>query len=1337
MAEYKSEKYSLPNGFRHPPKDAGVKTWWHWMNGNVSDTGISLDLEAMNRIGVIGFQLFQVGAGIPKGPVDYGSDRHLRLLLHAVKESERLGLEFVMHNCPGWSSSGGPWITPEHSMKMLVWSEVYVTGGGRVEVILPKPYANLGYYKDICVLAFPSLPGEKQPFKNLVSRAISSSGPVNIDLITDDNPETGIEILPSGHNQPAYLLLEFNEPFEARSIAVTFSPHGIRPFWTPLTISLEASDDGVNFRKICDISTTVSFGRRISVPSTANFPAVRAKYFRLISSRAFRILEVKLFSTARIADWPIKANFAGPLFLLPSGVLPFKETVEDPIGSAINPDSIIDLTECMSEDGRLVWDAPSGDWTILRIGYTSTGTMNHPAPEGGEGLECDKYSFEAMEHHFYSFFGKLLPSLEPLSKRGLTGALIDSYEVGFQNWTPKFPEEFQRRRGYDLRKYLPAMTGRIVGSAEISERFLWDVRRTQADLMADYYYGGFTELCHKHNMKSYAEPYSFGSGAGIESGAPFDEMQIGSRVDIPMGEFWIARDDGHERSIKLAASIAHIYGRPIVGAESFTGEPSVSAWQEHPYLFKSLGDFMFTRGLNQIIFHTYAHQPHPTVKPGMTMGPFGCTFNRNTTWWDQGRAWIKYLMRCQYMLQQGKFIADIIYFVGEDPHTAVPHESRLNPPIPRGYDYDFVNGEAILTRLSVKDGKIVTPNGMSYHILVLGMREKISLSLLRKIRDMVEQGMCLVVCSRPKGSPSLADRQNDGEVKYIIDELWGDLDGKTVKERDFGKGKVLWTTSLQEVLDKLNIKPDFEFSSRSTDALINYIHRRTDDGVDIYFVANRKRRREDLVCTFRVYNKQPEIWNPETGEITPMPIYEILEDGRIRMPLNLGPCGSVFVVFRSPASTPSFTSIEKDGEVIMGTKPFPAAKPGLYPNITNSFTISVWVKPEVNASIPIGDEIFPSRSGASWVFYPPQGELIYGEGHAICGLVVGRNGIAVFERSRGDPEPVLIAPMPLEGWTHIALVYRDGTPLLYVNGRIICAGRKSHRIVHPGVGEPYLNDSTMTQPAYVIGDTGKIEVFAEVLSEAHIMKIVEEGPPKPDEPPTVEITGDGKAELLIWKSGTYTLRDSKGGIITFSVPEAGEVMEVKGPWRVIFPSDSGAPPEITLAELISLHKHADEGVKYFSGTATYQVKFTLPISIRSSGKRVYLDLGRVENVAEVRLNGEELGILWKPPYKVDITEAVKSGENELEVKVTNVWVNRLIGDEQQPPEYEYGGAPGEFGVFANAIRKLPEWYVEGKPKPPGRRVLFTTWKHYDKDDPLLESGLIGPVRILIAAKYPI
>lgn len=1315
---------SLLNGFYKPAEEFGVKTWWHWMNGNISSKGITLDLEAMKHVGVSGFQIFQVGTNIPKGPVAFGSPEHFGLLQYTIRESERLGLEFVMHNCSGWSSSGGPWITPEYSMKRLVWSETFISGGRFIDITLPRPFANLNYYKDAFVITFPSLTGEKQPFRELVYKVVSNNGPVDIELLTDNDPSTGVDICGSVE-EPAYLEFDFGDQFEARSVAIICSTLSGRLFFdrSPILITLEASDDGTNFKKITElVSVRAGFGRANEVV-TKNFSAVKARYFRFRFSKNVRVYEASLFRNARVSNLSAKVGLSGMSLPFSEINLESEETKEDPPGSAIDINSVIDITEYMDSSGHLRWNAPPGDWTILRIGYTTMGTRNHPAAEGGEGLECDKFSKEAMEFHLRNFFGNLLPSLEPLAKRGTAGILIDSYEVGFQNWTQNFPDEFRKRRNYDLKKFLPAMTGRILGDAETTERFLWDIRRTFADLMADNYYSCLTEFCHKYGLKSYAEPYAFGSGAGLGSNAPFDEIQIGSRIDIPMGEFWVARDDGHERSIKMVASVAHIYGKKIVGAEAFTGEPSVSSWQEHPYLMKSLGDFMFTRGLNQIIFHTYAHQPHPTAKPGMTMGPFGCMFNRNNTWWDPGRVWLEYLRRCQYMLQQGTFVGDILYFVGEDPQTAAPHENILDPPLPKGYDYDFVDTEAIISRLTVKEGKILTPEGLSYRLLVLGDRRKITLNLIRKIRDMVKEGMHLVVGLKPDGSPSLSDLQEDRELKQIIDELWGNLDGKSVKERVFGKGKVYCGVSLEEILNGLEIKPDFEYTSRSSDALINYIHRRIGDDIDIYFVANRRRRSEDLVCTFRVKDKKPEFWDPETGRVIPGLVYDITEDGRVRLPLHLGPTGSIFVVFHSRADNKRFTSIKRNGEIILGTEPFPKIKSGLYPDIINNFTISVWVKPEVNASLPVGGRMFPSNSGACWVFYPVEGKELYGEGHAICGLVVGRNGVAVYENSKGMPEPVLTILTPIEGWTHLTLIYENGVPSVFINGNLVCKGARSDKFVHPGVGEPYHSRLPITQPAYTIGDMSNPEVFPRILDFSDIRKIVDSGPPKPEEPPIIEIVGD--REFIIRREGNYTLSGREGDI-EFQVSEINQDINISGPWLVMFPQESGAPPEITLPELISLHKHSDDGVKYFSGTATYKAHFTLTRDLTS--KSVYLDLGRVENIAEVRVNGRYIGTLWKAPYRIDITDALRTGENELEIAVTNVWVNRLIGDEQQPEEYDYSG---DIGFIDGAIRELPEWYIQGKPKPKSNRVTFTTWKLHRKDSPLLESGLIGPVALRI------
>ena len=588
---------ALEEVFLHPPVSARPKTWWHWMNGNITAGGITRDLEAMQRAGVGGVQIFQVGTGIPKGPVDYGSPEHLQLLRHAAEEAGRLGLEFVMANCPGWSSSGGPWITPELSMQQLVWSEAFVTGGHTVSIVLPQPYTKRGYYRDAFVLAFPSLAGEDRPMRNRLRNATSGKGPVDVKRLTDADLSTAVDVVPAGAGGPAYLLLEFAEPFEARSICVyPITVGGRRAAANPL--ALESSDDGVQFRRVAALAKAEGRAGSIEVPATANFPAVRAKYFRLVARQPGRIALIELSAAARITDWVRKTNLTGP------SRQPLGATENVPPASVIR--SVLDITQLMGPHGRLNWQAPAGNWTVLRFGHTSIGIRNHPAPDGGGGLECDKYSREAMDFHFNHFFGEMFSAIGPLAAKGMAGSLIDSYEMGMQTWTRNLPEEFQRRRGYDLRKYLPALTGRVVASGEASDRFLWDIRRTHADLMADNYYGRFAELCRAHGMKAYAEPYSDG---------PFDEMQSGSRLDVPMGEFWLGTSTRVNRSVKLAASVGHLYGKPVVGAESYTGHPMFAKWQEYPYGMKAQGDWMYTQGLNQFIFHRYAHQPHPDACP--------------------------------------------------------------------------------------------------------------------------------------------------------------------------------------------------------------------------------------------------------------------------------------------------------------------------------------------------------------------------------------------------------------------------------------------------------------------------------------------------------------------------------------------------------------------------------------------------------------------------------------------------------------------------------------------------------------------------------------------------
>jgi hypothetical protein len=1298
---------TLEAAFRQPPPGAHAKTWWHWMNGNITAEGITLDIEAMKRAGIRGFQIFQVGTGIPKGPVDYSSAEHTRLLHHAAKEAERLEMEFDIMNCPGWSSSGGPWITPELSMKQFTWSETLVQGGRRVVAELKQPLTKLGYYRDAFVLTFPALEGESRPWYETLQRARTNAGAVDRGVLIYADPRIGVELRPPDPNTPAFMLLEFSEPFEARSLTAYGVPipgapppsheHEQTPFW------LEVSDDGTEFRKVCDLDYGDSGDESVEFPETASFPAVRAKFYRIVSWYAARITNFRISGAARIPHWTRKANFTRtPGY--------GADTMEVPQGSIIDPAKVVDVSRNLDTESRLIWDAPEGTWTVLRIGETTTGVQNHPAPDGGWGLEVDKFSTEAYDYHFDHFFGELLEALGPLAAQGLAGGLIDSYETGMQNWTRQFPQEFAKRRGYDLVKYLPAMTGRVVESPEVSERFLWDVRRTCADLMGGNYYGRFADRCRENKLKAYAEPYS---------GGPFEELQSGSHLDVPMGEFWVGQGNDNY-SVKLGGSIGHVFGKPVVGCESFTGDEVFAKWQNYPYQMKGQGDLMYTQGLNQYIFHRNAMQPHPTALPGMTMGPWGWENDRTNTIHDGLAGWLEYAARSQNMLRQGTLVADLIYYIGVEVPVDTPvYPEQLKPTPPEGYYYDVANEEAILTRMKGENGAIVLPDGMSYRVLVLPEDKRLNLDVLRKVRDMVKEGIA-VVGPKPQVNPGLTGYPNsDSELRQIADEVWGDLNGTTVTDRTYGKGHVFWGLPMASVLDKLGIKPDCAITSRSGDAPINFIHRRVGDA-EVYFVANRRRRAEDVVCIFRVKAKQPELWNPETGEIGPLKIYDQAETG-IRVPLQLAPAQSVFVVFRSPAPARQTRSIAKDGKTIAGTDPFPAFQAGRERDVTNDFTITVWIKPDLDLYLPAKGDKSHDVPLRSLVISPPEGDTVYGSGHVSCGLMAGRNGVAVFERAHFNWHTLISTPMPISGWIHVALVYKAGAPSVYVGGKLAGQAEASGAIVHPGLNDARERDGV----EYFDGDMSDPELVKEALSEDRIQQLAAGAIPSPIEPPEVEVAGGASSDLLVWQDGNYTLQGAAGKSI-LKVSGIGKPVEVSGPWQVSFPPNFGAPPQVTLPELISLHQHSDPGVKYFSGTATYNKQISITHGAPSGDRRLYLDLGWVHVMAQVRVNDKDLGLLWKPPFRVDITSAVRHGDNKLEVLVTNQWVNRLIGDEQLPPENEYGPD--------GAIKAIPEWYVQGKPKPAGARTTFATWKHYKQDSPLLVSGLAGPVRLRTAVR---
>ena len=459
-------------------------------------------------------------------------------------------------------------------------------------------------------------------------------------------------------------------------------------------------------------------------------------------------------------------------------------------GAGLRRDQTIDLTAKMKAGGKLKWKVPAGDWTILRVGFTPSGRENHPAPVEGTGLECDKFNPAALDAHWAGFMQKLVADAGPLAGKSFVGGVIDSYEVGGQNWSPNFRKEFKRRRGYDPTPFVAAFTGRVVESPEMTERFLWDMRRTIADLFAENYYGHFTELCHRHGLISSIEPYT----------GPYESLQCGRPDDIVMGEFWSGSQGGP--SVKLAASVAHIYGKQLVGAESFTAAPGAGTgrWLEDPYSLKALGDLEYCTGLNRFIFHRYAMQPWTNRWPGMTMGQWGFHFDRTETWWQQGKAWIDYVSRCQFLLQQGRYVADAAYFNGE----SAPSEMREGqPPLPPGYEFDAVNADVLLHHARVKNGRLNLDGGASYAVLILPPNDaNVTPRLLDRIADFVRAGLT-VVGARPQHSPSLENYPRcDREVAALAKKLWGPCDGSKVTENPVGQGRVAWGEPLDRLFSR-------------------------------------------------------------------------------------------------------------------------------------------------------------------------------------------------------------------------------------------------------------------------------------------------------------------------------------------------------------------------------------------------------------------------------------------------------------------------------------------------------------------------------------------------------
>ncbi len=978
---------TLKAGFLNPPDSARPGVYWYFMDGNLSKEAMTKDLESMKKVGIGNLIFLEVNVGIPRGKVDFLSEQWQDLFQHAVREAERLGIAITLGVGPGWSGSGGPWVSGKESMQHLVSSSIQVSGDNSKSVILPKPAPKPPYF------------GEGAFTPELKQR-----------------------------------WLDYYEDVAALAFPTPSSDY-----------------------KIADIDE-------------------KALYYRAPYTSA---PNVKQFL-------PSLANYNEPA-----------------PGTAIAQDKIIDVTQFLKPDGTLDWKVPEGNWTIIRLGSRNNGAVTRPAPMPGLGFEADKFDTTAINAHMENFTGKLFKKIG-IPDKNLQGGLkmlhMDSWEMGAQNWSPRFREEFKKRRGYDPLMFYPVYSGLVVGNLEKSERFLWDLRQTGQELVIEN---------HAMHLKKYGQKYNLGFSIEPYDMNPTADIELGALADVPMCEFW-SKGYGFNSSFSCiqAASIAHVNGNKVVAAEAFTADHD--AWKQYPGSMKNQGDWAFAAGINRFVYHTFQHQfLDDNLKPGMTMGPYGVHWDRSQTWWPMADVYHRYISRCSYILRQGKTISDILYMTPEGaPHVFRAPASALAGdeflPDRKGYNFDGCSPSQLKTA-SVIDNRIAFPGGASYRLLVLPAVETMTPELLDKIASLVKEG-AVIVGNPPQKSPSLVNYPAcDQQVASKAMLMWGNsTPPNDVSEIQFEKGKIYWGGVLSniklpelypnydataEILKKMGVQQDFESTGP-----IRYTHRSMDSR-DIYFVSNKTNERVKALCTFRVGEGTPELWDPLSGVTRSLPEFTI-ENERMNIPLQFEQYQSFFIL------------IDKK------EKPNPA----------------------------------------------------------------------VNTQSKNFSEPKVL-------------------------------------------------------------------------------------------------------------------------------------MVVNDPWNVSFDPKWGGPKNVVFNKLEDWTLNENEGIKYYSGIATYRNNINLPKkTVSDKNADLFLDLGEVNNLARVRINGKDMGVIWTAPYQLNISDAIHPGNNLVEIEVANLWPNRLIGDEQFPDD----------GIKDN---KWPEWLQKNQPRTSGR-YTFTTARFYKKDSPLLKSGLIGPVRLL-------
>lgn len=878
--------------FKSPPKVYAPETWFHYIGGNVSKTGITADLEAIAGAGLSGIQLFHGQFGGPWPGVESQIACLSPLWDDAVKytaeECRRLGLRFTMQNCPGWAMSGGPWIEPANAMRHLAWSRTDISGGTTVRTKLPLPQPSDEVwrdYKDITVLAFPTPEGDTDEPLHPIS--IKSNHDLAWEECLSGSLKEPLKLAPATKTNPHWIEITFTKPTLLRTVEFP-SINSISHNWCyepGIEVKIQAvMPDGT----IKDILYTdmpqASWqdDRPISL-ACSEIAGVVTYRISIINQHDMALGSIRLFSAARQNNWEAEAGWT---------LRSIERNGEHPQQSAeayIDMERIVDISDKMDELGQLKWHAPKGKWTVLRIGHINTGMRNSPAPPEGTGWECDKLSASGPNAHFAGYIGRL--SNGPLQGGLLNGMLLDSWECKTQTWTNDMEEEFQQATNYPLRKWFPAIFGYVVNDPETTKRFLRDWRATLGDLFANKFYGRMAELARENKL---AITYETAAGDIF----PVDILEYYKHADVPMCEFWQPFSDNFVGSlnfkpIKPTTSAARIYGKPRVAAEAFTS--FALTWDEHLAMLKEVANINCIEGVTHLVFHTYTHNPQILfLPPGTSFGSnIGTPFLRGQTWWKHMPEFTSYLSRCSYLLERGRPVSDVLWYLGDE----INHKPDQNAPFPKGYKYDYCNPDVLLNRLSVRDGMLVTPEGIAYRVLWMPDSKRMLPETLEKIATLVNEG-ATVIGDAPQGLITLSGGE-DAKKRFdiAVQKIWTASDNGLHK---VGKGVVLSGTTLTQALNRLKIFPDV----KGGEAL--WVHRQI-DGADWYFVCAPKGSGFKGTLDFRNSGKV-ECWDPVTGIIRPKAgkqngLYTSVS-------LDLPQAGSCFLVFK-PTEKPEDTNEER------------------------------------------------------------------------------------------------------------------------------------------------------------------------------------------------------------------------------------------------------------------------------------------------------------------------------------------------------------------------------------------------------------------------------------------